>query len=435
MSIRAYAAHLGVAVATVMNWDARGQQARLRTETQQLLDIDLARASADVRGRFEAALADIARSIEPPSLRAPVERVDTGIVDAYDHVRAWQHGRQDIADCPWMAPDALAELLPAGDVLQPLTATNGRRIGQGTVSDLAARVHRLRLADDVLAGGDLIIPAFRDLRAALKLYREGSHTEVIGRALLVQVGELAQIAGWIASDAGWHDLAEQAYGIGIRAARQAGDATLTANLAGSLAYQHANTGREREGVQLARAALEEAGPDAPPRARALFFDRLAWAHAQAGQAQPAMRALGEAHDALSVDGADEAPQWAYWVSGEELEVMDARVYTELHRPLRAVPLLSRVLDRYDATHARELALYLSWLAVAYADANEPEAAAGSATRMLELSADMASDRTVERARIVLRRLVEFGDVPEVRAVLTGFEAAEVRLTAESGRPM
>jgi hypothetical protein len=111
------------------------------------------------------------------------------------------------------------------------------------------------------------------------------------------------------------------------------------------------------------------------------------------------------------------------------------VYTELHRPLRAVPLLCRVLDRYDATHARELALYLSWLAVAYADANEPEAAAGSATRMLELSADMASDRTVERARIVLRRLVEFGDVPEVRAVLTGFEAAEVRLTAESGRPM
>jgi hypothetical protein len=43
--------------------------------------------------------------------------------------------------------------------------------------------------------------------------------------------------------------------------------------------------------------------------------------------------------------------------------------------------------------------------------------AAGATRMLELSTDMASDRTAERARIVLRRLVDFKDVPEVRAVL------------------
>jgi hypothetical protein len=168
---------------------------------------------------------------------------------------------------------------------------------------------------------------------------------------------------------------------------------------------------------LARAALDEAGPDASPKARALFFDRVAWAHAQAGQAQPAMRALGEAHDALSADCAGETPQWAYWVSREELEVMDARVHTELRRPLRAVPLLSRVLERYEATHARELALYLSWLAVAYVDANEPEAAASTAARMLDLSAGLTSDRTAERTRIVLRRLTQFGDVSEVSAVL------------------
>lgn len=314
----------------------------------------------------------------------------------------------------------LADLLPEGDPLAPLMGAHGRRIGPSTVGRLAGRVHGLRLADDVIAGGDLITPAFRELRSAVKVFRESTYDDATGRQFLAQIGELGQIAGWIASDAGRHDEAERAYRLGISAARQAGDLTLVGNLAGSLAYQLTNNGRELAGLDLAHAAVDEAGPDAPPVARALFFDRVAWAHAKAGRttdSQDAMAALGRAHDALTEDGGPDAPQWAYWVSREELEVMDARVFTELRRPLRAVPLLSRVLDRYDATRARELALYLSWLAVAYADANEPEAAADTATRMFELSADVASDRTAGRGRVVLERLAEFEDVPEVREVL------------------
>ncbi|GAA2916234.1 hypothetical protein GCM10020221_10090 [Streptomyces thioluteus] len=80
-------------------------------------------------------------------------------------------------------------------------------------------------------------------------------------------------------------------------------------------------------------------------------------------------------------------------------------------------MLRGVLSRYDATHTRELALYLSWLVVALADANEPEEAAATAERMIALSADVASERTAERTRVVLARLGEFRDVPEVRAVL------------------
>lgn len=54
MSVRAFAAHLGVAVASVTNWERRGEQIRLRDETQQILDRDLSCASDDVRSRFEA---------------------------------------------------------------------------------------------------------------------------------------------------------------------------------------------------------------------------------------------------------------------------------------------------------------------------------------------------------------------------------------------
>ncbi|ARP70326.1 transcriptional regulator [Streptomyces pluripotens] len=312
---------------------------------------------------------------------------------------------------------SVADFLPEGDPLAPLRTRTGRRIGAGQVADLAQRVHGLRLADDVVYGKDLIGPALRELRAAVKLYREGTHTEGVGRELLRAIGELAQIAGWVASDAGEHAEAERIYRLGMSAAQAAGDGVLSGNVAGSLAYQWSNTGRTADAVGLAQAALKDAGPHAPAKARALYLDRVAWAHTRAGQDRPAMTALGEAAEALSEDSAGTvSPSYLYWMDAGELQVMEARVYTELHRPLRAVPLLTDVLGRYDASHARELALYLSWLAVAYADANEPEAAAGTAARMLALG-QSGSERTAERTRIVLDRLRAYRNVPEVAELL------------------
>ncbi len=312
---------------------------------------------------------------------------------------------------------SVADFLPEGDPLSPLSARSGRRIGAGQVADLARRVHGLRLADDVVYGKDLIGPALRELRAAVKLYREGVHTEEVGRELLRTIGELAQIAGWVASDAGEHAEAERIYQLGMSAARAAGDGVLSGNVAGSLAYQWSNTGHAADAIGLARAALEDAGTDAPPKARALYLDRVAWAHTRAGQDRPAMTALEEAAEALAEDSAGTgSPSYLYWMDAGELQVMEARVYTELRRPLRAVPLLTDVLGRYDASHSRELALYLSWLAVAYADANEPEAAAETTSRMLTLG-QSGSERTAERTRIVLERLRAFRDVPEVAELL------------------
>ncbi|MEU9067337.1 helix-turn-helix transcriptional regulator [Streptomyces sp. NPDC048306] len=321
----------------------------------------------------------------------------------------------------------LADFLPEGDPLSLLTARSPRRVGVGEVTDLQKRVHGLRLADDVLAGGDLIGPALRELRSTVRLYRENTHTGEVGRALLVQIGELAQIAGWIASDAGRHEEAERIYRLGLSAARQAEDMTLAGNLAGSLAYQMSNTGRTDEGLTLAQAALHDATNEAPGKARALYWDRVAWAHTQVGgteNARAAMRALGEASEALADDSTDtdEPPAYLYWVDAGELQVMESRVYTELRRPLRAVPLLRDVLDQYDATHTREMALYLSWLAIALADANEPEEAAAVAERVIRIAADVASERTAERVRVVLARLQEYDDVPEVAALLADHAA-------------
>ncbi|MER0445304.1 transcriptional regulator [Streptomyces sp. Edi4] len=377
--------------------------------------------------RLAEALAEAAPGRVPPT-RNDVSRWEIGVRSPREWLpflaRVLQVPREMLEAAKAVAPvesapyvRSVADFLPESDPLSPLRARTGRRIGAGQVTDLAQRVHGLRLADDVVYGRDLIGPALRELRAAVKLYREGVHTEEVGRELLRAIGELAQIAGWVASDAGEHAEAERIYRLGMSAAQAAGDGVLSGNVAGSLAYQWSNTGHTSDAVGLARAALEDAGPDAPPKARALYWDRVAWAHTRAGQDRPAMTALGEAAEALAEESAGtESPSYLYWMDAGELQVMEARVYTELHRPLRAVPLLTNVLGRYDASHARELALYLSWLAVAYADANEPEAAAETTSRMLTLG-QSGSERTAERTRVVLARLRAFRDVPEVAELL------------------
>lgn len=100
--------------------------------------------------------------------------------------------------------------------------------------------------------------------------------------------------------------------------------------------------------------------------------------------------------------------------------MEARVFIELRRPLGALPLFQDVLTRYDATHAREVALYRSWLAVALADANEPEQAAEEARRVIDMSGDLSSERAAERVRTVLQRLKENEDVPEARELIADY---------------
>lgn len=309
----------------------------------------------------------------------------------------------------------LDELLPPPLDL-PVEHGPRRAIDRQAADHLLARACALRFADDVVSGKDLIGPAFRELDAAVTVMNGSRFTERVGKQLLTAVGELAQIAGWIASDAGQHRRAEETYLLGMSAARDAGDPVLTAQLAICLGYQFSNTGREAEGVELAEAALREAGPETPPRARALFWDRIAWTHTKAGDAQAAMRALGAAAEALAQHELEDEPPWVYWLSEDELRIMDARVFTELARPLRAVPILVETLAAYDTAHTREHMLYTSWLAVAYCDANEPEAAAETALRMLLASADLGSDRIRERTRVVLRKLEAHQGIPEVDAV-------------------
>ncbi|GAB3860625.1 hypothetical protein GCM10029963_63820 [Micromonospora andamanensis] len=72
MSVRGFAEHLGVNPAAVSNWEKRGATSRMRYETQQMLDVDLARSPTEVKQRFTQVLKASAAAV-PSQPRAPAD--------------------------------------------------------------------------------------------------------------------------------------------------------------------------------------------------------------------------------------------------------------------------------------------------------------------------------------------------------------------------
>jgi tetratricopeptide (TPR) repeat protein len=245
-----------------------------------------------------------------------------------------------------------------------------------------------------------------ELAATSGLLRDAAYSEEVGRRLLVAVGELCQLAGWTSSDAGRHAEAERLYLLGVRASHAGGDVAGAANNLSSLAYQVADVGDPREAATLARSAYAGARRDATATTRALLAERVAWASARTGEASGAERALATVEAEYEHRRPDDDPEWVYWLDEDEIEIMAGRVWTQLRRPLRAVPILERATAGYGEDTGRETALYLTWLAESLLQANEIERAAEAATRALRLSRQAGSARAEERVatvRSLLRR--------------------------------
>ncbi|MEU0845743.1 XRE family transcriptional regulator [Streptomyces sp. NPDC005962] len=280
---------------------------------------------------------------------------------------------------------------------------------------LRQRTARLRRLDDVLGGGDTYRVYLGEYQATKTMLREGSYTEETGRALLSVLSEQAQQAGWAAFDAGQHADATSLYEDSHQAATEAGDTALAGNALAFLAYQRLSRDRT-VGIDIAVQSCGTAGPDAPPGVRALLHGRLAWAYAAAGEADETERALDAAESALGEGDGTPQPDWAAW-DGNGLQIMAGRCWTELRRPLRAVPVLEDFLSRYDDTHARDKSLYLSWLADSYLAAGEVEEAASATGRALELSAGVASVRPRQRLAPIVQQLRPHRELPAVAEVL------------------
>ncbi|WP_261556287.1 helix-turn-helix domain-containing protein [Frankia tisae] len=290
----------------------------------------------------------------------------------------------------------------------------GRHVGAALAEKVEGRVGQFRRLDDYVGGRDLAGLVERELIGTVAMLREAVYDAAVGRRVLSAVAQLCQLAGWIAADAGRHGAAARFLTGGIRAAHAGGDAELAANLISTQAYQMVNHADVRQGVLLAQTACAGVGRSASATTRALLADRLAWAHARAGErraCEQALTVVERLHD-RSDPAAD--PAWVYWLDAREIDVMAGRCWTELRRPDRAEARLRHGLTGYDPLRARELSLYETWFAEVHLQQGDVERACARAIRAARLDARVNSARTAERLRMLARRLGGYRSVPAVR---------------------
>ncbi|MEU9511156.1 helix-turn-helix domain-containing protein [Micromonospora sp. NPDC048169] len=276
----------------------------------------------------------------------------------------------------------------------------------------------LRRWDDLLGGGDLAGHGARRLRRAVRGYRRAGPAG--RRALLPALAESAQLAGWLAADAGDPGGGLVAYRLALRAAVAAGQPSLAGHVLASASHLLADAGDPAGALVLARIGYAAGRATASPGLRALLLHRVALAAALAGRPRAAGRALAGADRAGTPEPGREPP-WLYWLDAAELAAMTGRTLVALGRPAAAVPLLTPVAAARD--RPRRAAVYGAWLARGHLGLGAvPEACAVAGEALLD-AVRSGSPRAVGQLTAFRRGLAHAAPGPATRGYARLFTAA------------
>lgn len=216
---------------------------------------------------------------------------------------------------------------------QPLAA--GPRVGRADIDDLLEAAHDARRWDSRHGGGNWrlsLLDTCLTERAALLLH--GTYTDAVGRELFSATAQLSRLAGWTSFDAGLHGLAQRHYITALRQARTAGDVPLGGYILASMALQASLCNHHDDAIDMAQAATAVGGAAATPRTRSFFFLIEARAHARAGDAVSAQRALGTAETLLGQAGARRCndPDWIDFYTWDRLSADAVEIFRDLEKP-------------------------------------------------------------------------------------------------------
>ncbi|MGH3771185.1 MAG: hypothetical protein ACRDRW_07290, partial [Pseudonocardiaceae bacterium] len=163
-----------------------------------------------------------------------------------------------------------------------------------------------------------------------KLLRQARFSSsAVANRLLAEWAQLAQLAAWMAMDAGRHSLSQRYATSGLHAAHTAGDRSVGTYLLSDLGSWRVTQGHLGDGVDLGRAARDaaelanaahEVARSTPAAVRALAACGFAKAQAAVGNARGFHAAAEEARNLLASPGAlDARPPYLYWFDSGALE--------------------------------------------------------------------------------------------------------------------
>ncbi|CAJ61457.1 MULTISPECIES: hypothetical protein [Frankia] len=253
-------------------------------------------------------------------------------------------------------------------------ALAGRQADASVIADLNSGVDLLRRLDDKLGGQAVYGMTVEQLRLAVGLLRNASYSQADGKALHAIAAELSRMAGWTAQDTGAHGTAQRFYLLGLRAAHEADNPGIGANILRCMAEQACGRGDPRTGVELLRSARAGARGRLTATENAILAGQLAVAHGRAQDRQAARSAADEARDHIAQARPDEDPPHVYWVSAHHITYQTGVSMIFSGDPAAAIPHVRSAIDHVDPDMPRDLLEFQASLAVAHARAGDPDAA-------------------------------------------------------------
>ena len=300
----------------------------------------------------------------------------------------------------------------------------GSSVGLSDVTRLQRSAARLHSLDQQHGGDALWQSAIAQAHEGVQLLEYGTYTESVGQALLTATGQLQICAGWLALDAGQHDVARTCFTDALAMSHQANDAQTETRALANLAYQANLLERPREALRYATGAEHTAQNKANmPWLAAFPYLRMAIGGSLSGEARVADRSIAQARRVLDRDNDAEPEAWSSFLSQLEVDGIEGTCALNLNQPARAERLLEQTIAGYAAKLARNMAAWRVRLARARVDLGEIDGAAIAAHAALDdLEGQVTSWRVSTELDAVAVRLSAYQEVAGVESFFVRYRA-------------
>lgn len=391
MTNEAFAERFPVAVRTVAYWRERPGSVP-QPAIQEALDTLLAQAPALARAQFWLIVAE--REQVQASTQSPPAAASRAAADD-----------ESLCDPPRPGP----LLISGKEDTRPIPAHGPRLITPGDLTRVRSMRAHLKAIDNAHGGGAALPMATAYLRAEVLPLLDGSDQDPATYSLIEALAEYEHDVGWMAYDAGQHDIAERYFASALSRARTVGNRLLAGRILAAMSHQAIHLRRFQQAIELARAARRVTAHIATPRALAMEAAMEACAHAAAGDAQQSHHALDDAADAVTlINASGQAdPDWLDFDEGG-FWGHAARTYRDLGE-----------LRQAEESAQKSVALCLPGHSRTYTQRGTILATAE--LRKGELEAAIDAGEQVVRKAWSLHSALAFGEIAQLAAAITPFK--------------
>ncbi|MCU7827281.1 helix-turn-helix domain-containing protein [Kitasatospora sp. DSM 101779] len=292
--------------------------------------------------------------------------------------------------------------------------------GPELLANIEHRLDHLRRVDDELGSGEVRKQAAGELSFAVTLLKTGRYTGASSTRLYRIASEAARQVAWCSFDQGRHGTAQRYFDASLRASAEAGDVIGGAyTLSFSAVQCYSTPGQADRAVALLDAARTAIRGQGTPRMEAMLAARTARALSKTGAKRAAGHQLHLAHAALDKGLRDHDPDFLYWVTYGEIEMIAGSSALDLDDPAEALRRFEASMRAYpgDEEFPRSHAIYLARAAEAHLALDDLDAAVATARRAASCLGSVDSVRSTSQLKSLCEKLAPHAAYRPVRDFL------------------